>query len=141
MHDPVGWAMAAMALAMANPRVPQPGLSRPEIVFERAGAAACHADDDGDGGPLEVEVTVRNTGGAPTAHLVAWPLAAPGATSVPAPAAFGAIEPGDVATHAVRFAGYGACGRPESVTVGLMDRGVSLGVLSIPLRNVEDGRD
>ena len=109
---------------------------------ERSSVGACRADDASDGGPLDVEVTVRNTGGAPTAHLVAWPLAAPGAIGPPAPAAFGAIEPGAASTRAVRFAGYGPCGRPAHVTVGLMDRGVWLGSLSVPLRRAdEDGRD
>jgi len=139
MHDPIGWAMVMMAMAAAEP--PQPGLSRPRIVAERSSVGACRADDASDGGSLEVEVTVRNTGGAPTAHLIAWPLAAPGAIGPPAPAAFGAIEPGAASTRAVRFAGYGPCGRPAHVTVGLMDRGVWLGSLSIPLRGDEDGRD
>jgi len=139
MHDPIGWAMVMMALAAAEP--PRPGLSRPQIVAERSSVGVCRADDAADDGALDVEVTVRNQGGAPTAHLIAWPLPAPGAIGPPAPAAFGAIEPGATATQAVRFAGYGACGRPESVSVGLMDRGIWLGSLSIPLRPREDGRD
>ena len=139
MHDGVGWAMVLMAMAAAEP--PQPGLSRPRIVAERSSVAACPADDASEGGTLEVEVTVRNAGGAPTAHLIAWPLSAPGAIGPPAPSAFGALEPGAVSTRGVRFAGYGPCGRPASVTVGLMDRGVWLGSLSIALRGDEDGRD
>jgi hypothetical protein len=139
MHDPTGWALVMMALAAAEP--PPPGPSRPRIVAERSSVGACRADDASDGGSLDVEVTVRNTGGAPTAHLIAWPLAAPGAIGPPAPAAFGAIEPGAVSTRAVRFAGYAPCSRPASVTVGLMDRGVWLGSLEVPLRGEEDGRD
>jgi hypothetical protein len=139
MHDPIGWGMVAMAMAAAE--TPQPGLSRPRIVAERSVIGECRGDDAADSGPLEVEVTVRNDGGAPTAHLVAWPLSAPGSVGPPAPAAFGAIEPGTVATRAVRFAGYGACSRPQSVTVGLMDRGVWLGALDVPLRREQDGRD
>jgi hypothetical protein len=139
MHDPIGWAMVMMALAAAEP--PHPGLSRPRIVAERSSVGACRADDASEGGALDVEVTVRNTGGAPTAHLIAWPLAAPGAIGAPAPAAFGAMEPGATATRVVRFAGYGTCGRPASVSVGLMDRGVWLGSLQVPLRPDADGRD
>lgn len=139
MHDPIGWAMVVMALAAAE--TPRPGLTRPRIVAERSVIGECRADDASDGGPLTVEVTVRNEGGAPTAHLVAWPLAAPGTSGPPAPAAFGAIEPGASSTRAVRFAGYGSCGRPDGVSVGLMDRGIWLGSLSIPLRPAEDGRD
>ena len=77
MHDPIGWAMVMMAMAAAES--PQPGLSRPRIVAERSSVGACRADDASDDGPLDVAVTVRNAGDAPTAHLIAWPLAAPGA--------------------------------------------------------------
>jgi hypothetical protein len=143
MHDAIGWALGTMAMAAATSAPPQPGLSRPRIVVERSATGECRADDASDGGSLEVEVTVRNEGGAATAHLVAWPLSAPGTIGPPAPAAFGAIEPGAVATRAVRFAGYGACrsGRPQGVTVGLMDRGVWLGALDVTLRPEQDGRD
>jgi hypothetical protein len=139
MHDPIGWAMVVMAMAAAEP--PRPGLSRARIVAERSVIGECGVDDASDARPLEVQVTVRNTGGAPTTHLIAWPLSAPGAIGPPAPAAFGALEPGAIATPAVRFAGYGSCGRPQSVSVGMMDRGIWLGSLTIPLRADEDGRD
>jgi hypothetical protein len=65
----------------------------------------------------------------------------PFAIGAPAPAAFGAMEPGAAATRVVRFPGYGTCGRPASLSVGLMDRGVWLGSLQVPLRPDEDGRD
>jgi hypothetical protein len=141
MHVPIGWALGMMAMAAAAAEPPQPGRSRPRIVAERSLVGECQGDDASDGGALAVEVTVRNTGGAPAAHLVAWPLSAPGTIGAPAPAAFGAIEPGAVSTRVVRFAGYGTCGRPQGVTVGLMDRGVWLGSLEVPLRGDEDGRD
>jgi hypothetical protein len=141
MQVPIGWALGMMAMVAAAAEPPQPGPSRPRIEAERSVIGECRVDDASDGGPLEIEVTVRNDGGAPTAHLVAWPLSAPGTIGPPAPAAFGAIEPGAVSTRAVRFAGYGTCGRPQSVTVGLMDRGVWLGTLQVPVRGDQDGRD
>jgi hypothetical protein len=139
MHDSIGWA--ALVMAMAVTEVPQPGLSRPRIVAESAGPAACRADDADDERPLEIAITLRNTGGAPTTHLVAWPVSAPDVIDLPAPAAFGAIEPGASATRTVRFAGYGSCARPAEVAVMLLDRSSQLGRLSVRVRGDEDGRD
>lgn len=130
----------AVAMTMTAPDIPHPGLSRPQMVVERAHRGGC-ADDASAGDTLSIAVTLRNTGGAPTAHLIAWPVAAPGLLGTPAPAAFGAIEPGGTVTRTVLFAGYGSCGRPASVGMVLMDRGQSLGVLRIRLRPDEDGRD
>ncbi|MET0556616.1 MAG: hypothetical protein ABW221_26495 [Vicinamibacteria bacterium] len=139
MHGSIGWM--ALVTAMAAGQVPQPGLSRAWMVAESARPAACRADDADDERPLEISVTLRNTGGAPTTHLVAWPVPSPDVIDLPAPAAFGAIEPGASVTRTVRFAGYGSCARPDAVAVTLVDRSHQLGTLSIPLRAEEDGRD
>jgi hypothetical protein len=139
MGGPFGLAVALMT--MTTSEIPRPGPSRPLIVMAHADTDGCRTDDASTGATLSVSITLRNAGGAPTAHLIAWPVAAPGVLGVPAPAAFGAIQPGDTATRTVLFAGHAACARPESVGVVLMDRGVSLGVLRIPLRPDQDGRD
>lgn len=135
----LGWAVVMM-MTTTTPETPHPGLSRPLMTVERVEVGGC-ADDASTREPLSLAVTLRNTGGAPTAHLIVWPVAAPGVLGTPAPAAFGAIEPGDTVTRTVLFAGYGACGQPASVGMVLMDRGLSLGVLRIPLRTEQDGRD
>lgn len=132
--------VSALAAAAAV-AVPQPGLSRPRIVAENVAPAACRSDDGDDERPLELSVTLRNEGGAPTTHLVAWPVPSPDVIDLPSPAAFGAIEPGGSVTRTVRFAGYGSCGRPDRVAVTLVDRSNELGTLSIRLRETEDGRD
>lgn len=141
MYGPIGWAVALMTMTMVPADVPRPELSRPRIVVERVEAVGCRQDDASRGDLLEVAVTLRNQGGAPTTHLIAWPAPAPGVLGLPAPTAFGAIQPGALATRTVLFAGYGACGRPESVRVVLMDRSASLGTLEVRLRAEEDGRD